>query len=169
MGYQKHFRLADDMIDHLDTVIDSIDDPFIASRYVGFVSVTAVTVYELAIKEIFYEFGEKTHKVLGTFTRNSFQRLNGRITIDDIRKEYIRKFGENYLEIFDKKTSEAEESKLKETKKSIKEYYSNIIKWRHSFAHEGIIPTTPTYHEITQSYKFGKEIIRCLAEAMQIE
>ncbi len=59
MSYDDHFKLADDMIDHLNTVIDSISDPFIKSRYTGFVAVASVTVYELAIKEIFFECARK--------------------------------------------------------------------------------------------------------------
>lgn len=47
-------KLADNLIAHLNTVVTSISDPFLASRYAGFVSVAAATVYELAIKEIFF-------------------------------------------------------------------------------------------------------------------
>ena len=54
MPYTDHFRLADDLIAHLDTVMGGISDPFISSRYVGFVSIVAVTVYELAIKCVFH-------------------------------------------------------------------------------------------------------------------
>ena len=71
MAYTDHFQLADDVISHLNTVIGGISDPFIASRYVGFVAVASVTVYELAIKEIFIDFGERKHKVLGEFTRRA--------------------------------------------------------------------------------------------------
>ncbi len=48
MAYHDHFKLADDMISHLDSVIGGITDSFVTSRYVGFVAVAAVTVYELA-------------------------------------------------------------------------------------------------------------------------
>lgn len=65
MTYQDHFKLADDIISHVDTVIHEIADPFISSRYIGFISVSAVTVYELAIKEIFCDFATQEHEVLG--------------------------------------------------------------------------------------------------------
>jgi hypothetical protein len=51
MPYTDHFTLADDYITHLDAVIGGITDPFINSRYTGFLSVSAVTVYELALKD----------------------------------------------------------------------------------------------------------------------
>lgn len=45
--------------------------------------------------------------------------------------------------------------------------YGNIILWRNQFAHEGIIPATPTYEEVKKAYHLGKNIIDCLALAMR--
>jgi len=166
MAYQDHFRLADEYILHLDAVMNSIPDPFIKSRYVGFVAVSAVTAYELAIKEIFIAFAEKKHKALGSFSRAFFYRINGRIKRDELRKEYIKKFGDKYLEAFDKKLNIKEMEILQSQRVSIKEAYANIINWRNDFAHEGIIPTTPTYEEVKTSYELGKNVINCLAASM---
>ncbi len=166
MAYTDHYHLADDVITHLDTVIDGIADPFIASRYVGLVAVTAVTVYELAIKEIFIEFGEKKHKVLGNFTRSHFARINGRIKIAIIQKDYIRPFGDKYVQRFKRKLEQAESDNLHTHGISIRSRYGNIITWRNEFAHAGRVPTTATYTETTKSYESGKEVIRCLAETM---
>jgi hypothetical protein len=49
-----------------------MSDAFITSRYVGFVAVAGTTAYELAIKEIFLEFSERKHKVLGNFAARHF-------------------------------------------------------------------------------------------------
>ncbi|MCB9422845.1 MAG: hypothetical protein H6667_23805 [Ardenticatenaceae bacterium] len=166
MAYQDHFRLADDMIIHLNTIIASVSDPFITSRYVGFVAVTAVTVYELAIKDVFFDFGNKKHKVLGTFTRSYFDRINGRIKIQIIRDEYVRRFGDKYVTRFKKKIEETEELNIRLHGRSIQSSYNNIIIWRNEFAHEGKIPGTVTYNEVTASYEVGKEVIKCLAETM---
>lgn len=167
MAYHDHFRLADDMIAHLDTVVGAIADPFVASRYVGFVSVVAVTVFELAIKDIFCEFGDKKHSVLGTFTRSYFDRINGNISLDTIRREYTKRFGNKYVEKFKKKLDNADTSRLRVDGVSVKSSYSNVITWRNEFAHAGRIPSTVTYEEMTKAYEAGKEVIRCLAEAMQ--
>ena len=72
MGYDSHFIYADDFINHLDIALPATTDPFIKSRYIGFLAITAVTVYELALKEIFIDFANKKHKVLGTLTRSYF-------------------------------------------------------------------------------------------------
>lgn len=101
MGYTNHFQLADDYIEHLDVMMSSISEPFIKSRYVGFLAVSAVTVFELAIKTIFAEFAAKKHRVLETFTNAYFERINGRIKTSIIKEEYISKYGEKYVKQFD--------------------------------------------------------------------
>ena len=167
MPYNRHFQIADDMISHLDTAILGISDPFIQSRYVGFVAVAAVTVYELAIKEIFCEFGAKKHKVLGTFTKSYFDRINGRIQTKVIRDDYIIRFGDKYVRRFNRKTIKTENDILRNRGISVLSCYGNIVQWRNQFTHEGNIPSTPTYTEVKDSYEYGKEIIKCLAETMQ--
>jgi hypothetical protein len=167
MAYTDHFRLADDVITHLDTVIGGITDPFLASQYVGFVAVASVTVYELAIKEIFISFGQKKHKVLGDFTRTYFDRINGRIKTKTITEEYVNCFGNKYVQRFKKKLSETENNGLRNLGISILSSYANVITWRNQYAHEGQIPSTATYSEMKKSYNAGKEVIRCLAETMR--
>jgi len=166
MAYAAHFRLADDMILHLNSVIHNIADPFIASRYVGFVAVAAVTVYELAIKDIFCEFGAKKHKVLGNFTEVYFERINGRIKTNIIRDDYIRKFGDKYVKRFKSKIERMEKKNLRARGISILNSYNNVIEWRNQFAHEGLVPSFVTYTDVIQSYELGKDVIKCLAETM---
>lgn len=167
MSYSNHFKLADDMITHLNSSISQINDPFILTRYVGFVSVAAVTVYELAVKEIFIDFAEKKNKVFGTFTSSHFDRINGRIKNRDIKNEYVKKFGEKYLNRYKKMLDKEENMHLRTTGTSIKSSYANIITWRNQFAHEGKITSTVTYQEVVNSYETGKKLINCLAETMK--
>jgi hypothetical protein len=167
MSYLNHFRLADDYIAHIDTVIVTIADPFIKYRYSGFLAVTAVTVYELAIKNIFLDFAEKKHKVLKNFTSEYFYRINGKIKTSTIKEEYVSKFGEKYVKKFDAKLKKKEMEILRSEGASILTSYGNIITWRNDFAHEGIIPSTATYDEVKKAYHLGKIVINCLADAMK--
>jgi hypothetical protein len=167
MPYDDHFRLADDYISHLDVVMNGIADPFIKARYTGFLAVSAVTVYELALKTIFQEFAEGKHKVLATFSGAYFKRINGRIRIEVIKKEYTKRFGDKYSNRFIKKLRDREQSTLRTQRESVQSSYENIITWRNEFAHEGVIPATPTYDEVKRAYTFGKEVIHCLAESMR--
>lgn len=167
MSYEAHFQLADDYIRYLDTMMGSITDPFIKSRYTGFLVVTAVTVYELAIKTIFKEFAGKKHKVLENFANEYFYRINGKIKTSVIKEEYVSKFGGKYVNKFDAKLKKKEREILRRDRASVLTSYGNIIEWRNQFAHEGIIPSTATYDEVKKAYQLGKNVIDCLAAAMQ--
>jgi hypothetical protein len=167
MAYQDHFKIADEFIAHLDTALAPVADPFIRSRYVGLLAVSAVTVFELAVKEIFCTFGAKKHKVLGNFVNKYFERLNGQIGRDRIEKKYLAYFGDKYAKRFVALVEKAELAYLKSDQVSIKASYSNLLTWRNGFAHEGIIPAHATYEEVKKAYVFGRRLIDCLAESMK--
>lgn len=166
MAYVDHFRHADGVIAHLDTVVPALADPLLRTKYAGFVTVAAVTVYELAIKDIFCEFGRKKHKVLGAFSESYFKRINGRVTLDDIRKDYCQRYGDGYVAKFKKKLEAVTAAHLAAHRRDIKAAYSNLIVWRNAFAHEGKVPPMVTYAEVVQAYQDGKEVIHSLAASM---
>jgi hypothetical protein len=166
MAYQIHFQHADDIITHLNSFVPRLSDPLLQVKYVGFIAIAAVTVYEIAIKHIFIEFGTKKHQVLGNFTASFFEHLNGRIRIGAIRDDYIRRFGERYIRRFDKQLEIISHNYMLTNKRDIISAYSNLITWRNDFAHEGTIKTNATYPDVVLAYEDGKEIIRCIAETM---
>jgi len=166
MNYERHFVIADDMINHLDSVINDISDPFISSRYIGFIAVSAVTVFELALKEIFIDFATKKNNVFGTYAKSHFDRINGRIKYQIIHDDYIKKFGIKYSKRYKKKMQILEQKILREEGKSIINSYNNLVVWRNDFAHEGNVPNTVTFDEVVSSYYLGKQLIKCVAETM---
>jgi hypothetical protein len=166
MAHSHYFGLVDPVISHLNSTVSAVTDQFILSRYAGLVAIGAVTVYELCIKDIFYRFGSKKHKVFGSFVSKHFDRINGRIRLSDIKKEYLPSFGNVYLKRFVARLEQAEKQTLASTGKSISASYGNIIVWRHQFAHEGNFVSNVTYAEAVDSYLLGKEVITVLAETM---
>ncbi len=166
MAYSDHFLHADDIITHLNGIVPTIADPLLTAKYVGFVSVAAVTVYELALKEIFIEFALKKHKVLGHFTKSYFNRINGRIKLKVIKEDYISRFGNKYDVKFQKNIEKKCRDYFLLNHRDIRNSYANLITWRNDFAHEGKINSTTTYNEVVQAYEDGKEVIHCLAESM---
>jgi len=163
MPYTDKFQPTDDLLTHLNSVVPTIKDSFILSRYTGFVSISAVTVYELAIKEIFIDFAKRKHKIFGNFTEISLGRINGRIKISDLKKEFITKFGDKYVKKFEKALTN-NQSLLNNQNLDIQVSYNNLLNCRHSFVHKNIV--TMTYSEVIIAYNFGKEVIKSLAEAM---
>ena len=167
MAYHHHFKLADDLVLHLDSVFAGLRDPFLESRYTGFVAVSAVTVLELSLKTIFLEFAAAKHKVLDAFCRSFFERINGRISFENINKDYLPRFGDKYRDRFKKKLDRREELELRTAGTSMKSYYGNLIVWRNNFAHEGTLPATATYRDVKIAYGYGKDIMQLLSESMR--
>ena len=166
MPYQDRYQHADDVIAHLDQVVPPIQDTLLKAKYVGFVAVASVTVYELAIKDIFCEFGVKKHPVFGCFTESHFARINGRIKLASLKNEHIPKFGDKYLKRFQKYLNADAVEQLRLCKRDICSAYNNLIVCRHNFAHKGEIATNMTYEEAVQAYEDGKKVLACLARTM---
>lgn len=167
MPYTDHFRLTDDLIQHLDPIVAGLNDPFIETRYTGFLAVSSVTVLELAMKTIFLEFAAAKHKVLGNFCAQYFDRINGRIDIKSITDDYAARFGNKYKEKFKKSLNNLEQQQLIATGSSTKSAYGNLLVWRHEFAHKGSIPIQATYSEVRRAYFCGKDVMHCLATCMR--
>lgn len=166
MSYVDRFALVEDYLEHLDPMMAGIADPFVQGRYIGFIATSAVTAYELAIKDIFYDFADKKHLVLGNLTRARFFRLNGKIKLDDLKREHVKSFGERYLERFKKNLDKADYEYVRAHGSSPKTAYNNVITWRHTFVHEGRSPNTTNYAEIKRNYLAGKEVVHCLYRSM---
>lgn len=169
MAYDSHFRHADDVVDHLNTLVPGITDTLLQAKYVGFVAVAAVTVYELAIRDIFIAFAREKHDLFGHFVASQFERINGRIRLDEIKRRYISRFGSAYKKEFQKRLDARNKEYFQEEHRDIQDSYANIITWRNEFAHRGEIKATATYEEAVQAYEDGKEVIRCLASCMMDE
>lgn len=167
MHYTDHFKLADDLVEQFDPVVKALHDPSIEKNYAGLLAVSAITVYELAIKTIFTEFAERKHKVLGNFAKVYFKRLYGRISLDDLRKNHIKNFGLQYLERFKKTLDLCEDEYLRSERHSVKGSYSNLVTWRNEFAHDGRVPTNATYEEVKTAYFYGKKVLVCLEKSMR--
>ena len=165
MPYTDRFIATDNLIAQLRPVIGAITDPAILSSYAGFLSVSGVTVYELAIKDIFIEFAAKKNKVFGVFAEKTFDQINGKIRLPDLRGKHIKTFGDNYLNKFDRILNVKETAVLAVSHTSISTLYTNIILCRHEFVHQG--NTTLTANEVMNSYELGKEVIHCLNDAMK--
>ena len=166
MKYIDRFSLIEDYLIHLDMMMSGISDPFIKSRYLGFVVISAVTSYELAIKDILYDFSDRKHIVLGRFVRAKFDQMNGRIKIDALTNDHIGMFGDKYKYNFKNKLEKKETEWLRAGNGSIKSSYGNVIAWRHKFVHQGTAPDTTNYIEVKRAYLAGKEVIHCMNSAM---
>ena len=83
-----------------------------------------------------------------------------------LRSDYLGRFGDRYLKRFNKKLAAVEAEQLGLGRGSVKNAYANIIKWRHDFVHDGIIPQYADYDEARLAYDHGKLVIGCFCESL---
>ena len=165
MAYTDRFISTDYLITNLSPYLATVHDAGVLASYAGFLSVSSVTVYELAIKDIFGDFALKKNKVFGHYIEKHLSRINGRIKLDDLKSSQIKTFGAKYLLKFDKSVNIKEATFLISHGRSLKSSYSNLITCRHEFVHQG--NPTLTITEVIDSYNLGKEIIHSLNESMK--
>lgn len=164
MPYTDRFTATDDLIRHLATVIPSITDAQLQANYAGFLAVSAVTVFELAVKDIFNDFSARKDTAFGNFTSSHFSRLNGRIKLDDLRKDHIKAFGQTYLDDFKRISDLREAVVMRASRISMKGAYNDLITCRHQYVHEGNM--TLTFTEVQTYFGHGKTLLECLDLAM---
>jgi len=158
------FSDSDSFIKHIKDTSSNINDDFVTSRYVGFIAVSAVTIYEVNVRQLLMEFANKTHPMLGNFASNTFDKLNARISRDEIKK-YLKYFGEEYSDRFKEIIDEKENER--EIEGSVKSSYANLLTWRHQFVHAGTLPNQATFQESFKAYELGKEVVYALSEALK--
>ena len=166
MNFEDHFSIADDYITHVDSMMDSLNNQFLENQYLGFVIVSTVTVFEIAAKDIIFEFAKRKHKVFGEFMAGRFEKFNARIQVDDMKRDFVSKFGEKYVKRFDRELAKVERQGLVEAGQSTKGAYKNLINWRHNFVHTGSAPQTTNYQEVKKFYDLGKDVVRCLDKSL---
>lgn len=163
MPYVDRFLATDGLIQHLQPIIPTIHDPQVLSNYTGFLAVSSITVYELAIKDIFNEFAKRKNLSFGNFVEKHFEKLNGRIKIRDI-KDNVKTFGEKYSNRFTKKINIEESLQMTNLRVSMMNCYDNLLTCRHKFVHAGIV--TLSIQEVIANYTIGKNVIHILDRTM---
>lgn len=166
MALSPEFSQPDLILGHLDGLVASVTDDFIKSRYTGFVAVTAVTAFETNVRAKMIDFCTAKHKVFGNFSEAIFEKTNARIKLDNLRKDYLGRFGAKYLKRFKKKLDAIELTSLRAGKGSVKSSYQNLVQWRHDFVHDGQLPTYANYADARQAYDTGKLVINAFFESL---
>lgn len=163
MAYTDRFDDVDDLISNLSPIISGLPTET-QSKFVGFLAVNAVTAYELAIREIIEDYATSKHCDFGEYVRCAFSRINGRISIGDIKGE-LKKFGGSYRDNFETNLNAKESLILTTTGNSLSTCYDNLLTCRHRYVHASVI--TLTIQECINNYRIGKNVIEALYNTMQ--
>lgn len=165
MAYRGHFKLVDDVSAHFDGIV-STADPFLQSRYVGFYAVASAAVLELSLKQIISDFAKQKHTLFGDYIASRYEKINGRIRVDDVIKEHLKPFGTRYQTGFRNRLKAVDRYGIAKHGFSAKESYDTLLTCRHKFAHEGDVPSTVSYADIKNGFLAGKAVMGCLARTL---
>ena len=159
------FADSDDIIKTLQKLLNgaSAGDK---AKFVGFVSVCAVTKYELGIKKIINGYADSKHVEFGIFVSKYLSRLNGRINLGDLRGLLKDYFDAQCIKKFDIELEKIEKNILQKKKLSVGASYKNLILCRHNYVHSDIL--TLSFQESIQDYNLGKYVIKALSRAMHV-
>lgn len=163
MTYKQKFRATDELIGSMIKLMSTLDQDT-QSKFTGFFSVSAITVYELAIKEIIIDYAEHCHCDYGYFMGNHLSRLNGRIRIEDLKKG-VKNLGDRYENRFKNRLEKEKRNIYGKYEKDLCNSYNNLIQCRHSYVHAGNINLT--FRECIDDYMIGKHVIKCLYLALK--
>lgn len=163
--YKQYLDDASTVINHCKTVVSACD-PILQQKYAGFICVFSIATYELAIKNILFNFCNNKHPIFGNFIASKFEKINAKVDIDRLNSDFLKHLGQKYTDNFKYLIDSEERFLLKNKGISLKSSYHNLITWRHSFAHSGSIPNTATFNEVCNNYEIGLSVIYCFDIAL---
>lgn len=157
MQYSDKFQPTEELIEEINSLREYIR-PDALPKFTGALSVSAVTSFELAIKDILIEYATNKHQVFGCYIRQHLSRLNGKIKINDLKDE-LKKFNPILADNFEFEIANVERIHF-----GLRSSYQNLIQNRHTYVHANRINLT--YEECVTNYQIGKKIIEALAAVM---
>jgi RiboL-PSP-HEPN len=126
----------------------------------GFLAVAYAAAFEESVKEIFVSFAQQQHTILHKMVLTKFDRINGKIRIEVIKSEYLLPFGEQFRDAFSTELQREEKQMLITEGQSITTCYTDIINWRHAFAHA--LERQTTLEAVQASYSVAKKVVEIL-------
>ena len=128
----------------------------------GLLTVSIASTYENCVKDILQNYAFRHHENFGIFTINNFEKLNSKISINDLNR-YSKVFNSSVHEKFKLELAKTKSRIRDNTGKNIETIYEQILIWRHDFAHAGKRNTT--IEEALNHHRFAKHILLSFSHA----
>ncbi|MGE6741590.1 HEPN domain-containing protein [Allorhizobium pseudoryzae] len=169
----RHIRsLAKDIEGKLNGT--SASDQRLLNEIAGMFAVTIAASYEGIVKETLVDYASKFHERYKFYIQKDFERLNARISVEDL-KSYSRRFGlaewtgkgaKRNSTIFHMMLQERQLKVEKRYRTDLLRSYENIFLWRNAYAHERT--TNATFSDVYNSHRVAQHVIRCFADAFKV-
>jgi hypothetical protein len=155
-------------VDALVTEIDQAVPPGAAansdfrSDMAGLLTVLICACYENCVKEIISLHTARRHADFSGYASRRYAKINSKIDIQDLL-QLSAFFGDSIKRNFKNDLDNRRDRIERFAKVNIKESYTQILRWRHDFAHTGNRNTT--IEEVLKLHVAGKRVIYSFAEA----
>ena len=128
----------------------------------GLLTVTIASCYENCVKDVLVNYAARRHTDFEMFSRNEFSRLNSKISVSDLYR-VSQKFSPSIKENFKSLLQARSEALVRRVGVDPREKYSQILSWRHDYAHAGIKNTS--LEEALKFHSAAKRVLYCFDEA----
>jgi hypothetical protein len=164
--YNKFFEQAQELTSKLQNIESSVieTDRELSSDFAGFTAIFYCSMVENAAREIFCDFGRSCHHALLHWISQETERMNSKISIDDLRS-FCGRFGKSYSEAFTEYIKEEEEKLSGTSHVPLRASYKNLLLWRHAYAHSG--EKKATLRDVAQTLSACRHVIYALDKTLR--
>lgn len=159
-----HFKRIEQLVAEMQQFVpsDVVGVAQFRADLAGLLVVSMAASYESCVKETLVTYASAHHASFGNFTSKNYQKLNSRITINDLYN-YARTFDDGVHQRFKALLDQRKRKIDARIGKNIESSYNQILSWRHDFAHAGIRNTT--IEEATSTHRLAKRVLYTFNEA----
>jgi hypothetical protein len=153
---------------------ETTDEQKLSNELAGMFAVTVVATYESIVKDTLIFYAGTFHSKYKDHVINDYDRLNAKISLNDLRT-YSLRFGLNEWSGNGVKKKSTTFHKVLHEKKAVVERrfrtdlvsnYNNLFTWRNAYAHERATPAT--FKDVYESHRIAQYVIRSFVKAFKI-
>lgn len=154
-------------VEHLASDIDSHvpgDTKNIQFRadLAGLLVVAIAASYESCVKETLMNYAHRHHAQFGNFAQNQYKKLNSRISLSDLYG-YAGTFDSGVHHRFGQLIKSRKAKLNARIGRDFTASYTQMLSWRHDFAHAGIRNTT--VEEALNTHRLAKRVLYAFDDA----
>lgn len=159
-----HFDRIETMVREIEAFVpnNSVNATAFRADLAGLLVVSIAASYESCVKDILVTYAAKHHSAFERFTINNYRKINSRISVSDLHS-YASLFDDQVSVKFKRILSKKKEKISLRIRGNIESSYTQILNWRHAFAHAGIRNTT--IEEAIRTHRLAKRVLYSFDEA----
>jgi RiboL-PSP-HEPN len=173
---EENFRHIRNLAKNIENLLggESTVEQQLGNEFAGMFAVTIAATYEGIVKETLIAYAATFHKKYKDHMEKDLDRLNAKISIDDLRA-YSRRFGlaewtghgiNKNSTTFHKILKEKQLRVERKFRTDLIKSYENIFTWRNAYAHER--STLATFKDVYQAHRVAQYVIRSFVKAFEL-